>query len=278
MVMMVVVLGFGVSGAHAGWLETFDSYADGPLPDTDWEREFTDAPQQGVYPGGWFGGAGTGIITWNAPAQYRVADAGDNVLTARLRDGGDIYDIAQVAFCPNNLDIAPDPGAPDPNYYPMDLHINSVVISLENTSLRLFTYDANEAKTTIATVTGLTSGEWYDVRLSVNGLNVLGQYRVSAPGDTGDWTIVGTSTADPNFDPNHVSVYGNRNDAVSIDDVATASQGPQTCDEAILLGYSLLDMDLNGDCRVNLKDFAMIAADWLRCVKPEDPACEKPWL
>ena len=31
--------------------------------------------------------------------------------------------------------------------------------------------------------------------------------------------------------------------------------------------------DVNGDCYVNLKDFAIIAGDWLKCGNPLDPNC-----
>ena len=34
-----------------------------------------------------------------------------------------------------------------------------------------------------------------------------------------------------------------------------------------------LDGDLNGDCYVNLSDFAMFVEDWLKCANPFDPSC-----
>jgi len=34
-----------------------------------------------------------------------------------------------------------------------------------------------------------------------------------------------------------------------------------------------LDGDLNGDCYVNLLDFAMFVEDWLKCANPFDPSC-----
>ena len=36
--------------------------------------------------------------------------------------------------------------------------------------------------------------------------------------------------------------------------------------------------DLNGDCVVNFADFVILAKDWLRCMTPSDPDCEKPWI
>jgi len=51
---------------------------------------------------------------------------------------------------------------------------------------------------------------------------------------------------------------------------------PGTCAEAIQQGYSVAG-DFNGDCYVNWADFTIFAADWLRCVDPDDPNCEQPW-
>ena len=42
-------------------------------------------------------------------------------------------------------------------------------------------------------------------------------------------------------------------------------------------GLTLLT-DLNKDCRVDLADFAMMAADWVRCYDPQQAGCENPFL
>jgi len=51
---------------------------------------------------------------------------------------------------------------------------------------------------------------------------------------------------------------------------------PTTCQEALDDGYSLAS-DFNHDCRVNLEDFALFAAEWMRCIIPTEESCEKPW-
>jgi hypothetical protein len=64
----------------------------------------------------------------------------------------------------------------------------------------------------------------------------------------------------------------------------TLGTTPVDCSDAISKGYSL-DYDLNGDCRVNFKDFAMIdfedltlfAEAWLDCFDPADAGCAKQW-
>ena len=51
---------------------------------------------------------------------------------------------------------------------------------------------------------------------------------------------------------------------------------PSNCYESIAMGYGL-DSDLTGDCIVNLADFALVANDWMKCMDPVTPGCEKPW-
>jgi hypothetical protein len=52
---------------------------------------------------------------------------------------------------------------------------------------------------------------------------------------------------------------------------------PLNCDDVEPMGYAL-PSDLNRDCHTNLKDFALVAVQWLECVEPTDPNCQKPWL
>jgi len=49
-----------------------------------------------------------------------------------------------------------------------------------------------------------------------------------------------------------------------------------SCQEAIAGGYGLAS-DLDGDCYVTLADLAMQVGDWLLCVDPGKPDCERPW-
>ncbi len=59
-------------------------------------------------------------------------------------------------------------------------------------------------------------------------------------------------------------------------DDMSCTTDPTTCQEALDAGYSLT-YDFNSDCIVNMADFAIFAADWLRCIDPADESCEKPW-
>ena len=59
--------------------------------------------------------------------------------------------------------------------------------------------------------------------------------------------------------------------------VGGAAAAPLDCDEALAEGYSILG-DLNGDCRVDLRDFSMLTANWQRCIEPDVPGCEAPWF
>jgi hypothetical protein len=51
---------------------------------------------------------------------------------------------------------------------------------------------------------------------------------------------------------------------------------PASCQEAINIGFKQQG-DLNNDCLVTLKDFALVAAGWLQCVEPSNSNCSKPW-
>jgi hypothetical protein len=53
-------------------------------------------------------------------------------------------------------------------------------------------------------------------------------------------------------------------------------QYPETCAEALVMGYSM-DSDVNGDCKVNLSDLAALSNDWLRTFDPAEASHETPW-
>ena len=56
----------------------------------------------------------------------------------------------------------------------------------------------------------------------------------------------------------------------------TITVNQANCERVIADGLSLVG-DVNGDCRVDLWDFALIANDWLKCNDPEDPTCTSPY-
>lgn len=49
------------------------------------------------------------------------------------------------------------------------------------------------------------------------------------------------------------------------------------CLAKIKQGFTII-ADLNSDCYVDIKDFAIFASYWLQCIDPDDPLCDKPWL
>ncbi len=59
------------------------------------------------------------------------------------------------------------------------------------------------------------------------------------------------------------------------DEVVVTVTSP-SCADVIAQGL-VLASDLNRDCRVDLQDLAMIAADWIRCYDPQDVSCENPF-
>jgi hypothetical protein len=48
---------------------------------------------------------------------------------------------------------------------------------------------------------------------------------------------------------------------------------PLTCVQAIAQNGASLKGDLNGDCYVNMKDFAILAEGWLQCINLQNASC-----
>ena len=186
------------------WSDDFNSYAVGTLPNNDWVAEYTGASQQSVNTGGYTGNA---IQTWGAAAQYRVAGADIYHLTARLRDTTDLYDLSEVGFCPAN---AGDAGV-------VDLYASSVTIRMTSGTIGFLTWTAAGAVKQYIGQGGLELyPTWYDVRMTVTGLSVLAEYRVSG---TGAWSTLGTLVADAGFAPSYIGLKGDRHNEPAIDDV-----------------------------------------------------------
>lgn len=63
--------------------------------------------------------------------------------------------------------------------------------------------------------------------------------------------------------------------AGEFDQVAFEGDGPLTCTEVYEYGHELVG-DVNGDCHVDLRDVAEIAARWSMCNNPTDDDCIAP--
>ncbi|MBN2212261.1 MAG: LamG domain-containing protein [Sedimentisphaerales bacterium] len=64
--------------------------------------------------------------------------------------------------------------------------------------------------------------------------------------------------------------------AVQVYDEVTIHLEVATCSDVVAQGLNPAT-DVNDDCYVDLADFALLAADWLECVEPQDPGCTWPW-
>ena len=62
----------------------------------------------------------------------------------------------------------------------------------------------------------------------------------------------------------------------SLDDVSFEAILPMSCSEALEQEPGYLG-DINNDCYVDIGDIAQMAHEWMRCVAPFNPECEKPW-
>jgi hypothetical protein len=65
---------------------------------------------------------------------------------------------------------------------------------------------------------------------------------------------------------------------LSADRVAAhyAAWQPSSCAEAIERGLDLKG-DLDGDCDVDFRDYALFAAQWMQCNNPANPNCDETW-
>lgn len=55
-----------------------------------------------------------------------------------------------------------------------------------------------------------------------------------------------------------------------------AAWQPKNCIEAVARGYKIAT-DLNGDCKIDFKDFAIFASNWTRCNQPGGANCSPNW-
>lgn len=74
-----------------------------------------------------------------------------------------------------------------------------------------------------------------------------------------------TWTLTDSFSPFDVNVYR-----------LSPAAPPEDCAQALASGYNLPG-DLSADCYVTLPDFGLMSQQWLECVAPGDPDCDKPW-
>ena len=64
----------------------------------------------------------------------------------------------------------------------------------------------------------------------------------------------------------------------TVDRFTVGPTSTKICGSVILGEGKSLVGDINEDCYVDLKDFALVAGAWAQCMDPEDVDCEKPWL
>ena len=113
---------------------------------------------------------------------------------------------------------------------------------------------------------------------------------VSYSSDGTNYTAMGTNS-NPNYTTGHLYVglrawrdsnYESWNwlpnpQTIQWQSLNIISDAQESCATVIDAGLGL-DSDFNEDCYVNLKDFAYFAKDWARCMDPNDPNCETPWI
>lgn len=80
------------------------------------------------------------------------------------------------------------------------------------------------------------------------------------------WVSGNTWTMTDSFGPYDVNIY-------KLGSVVA----PESCIQVLARGGTLGAADFNANCKINLQDFGVIAQDWLKCIDPDVPNCDKPW-
>ena len=152
-------------------------------------------------------------------------------------------------------------------------------------SYLLFEMDQNPAVMAIVWSGGsvaVVEDTWYTV--SVTFTNDGGNWSWEGTYQAGGGAInpMGSGTLPAGWAPETVRLQGiwawdEGPEAVSsIDDVSFEAILPLTCSEVLEQEPRILG-DINQDCYVDIGDIAQMAQEWMRCIDPFNPACEKPW-
>jgi hypothetical protein len=123
-------------------------------------------------------------------------------------------------------------------------------------------------------------GPWYEAEVTID--QVAGTYssKFGLVGGTLD-VLEGPKTLPVGFSIGTIFIGGiwcwDEGDPITsaIDDLSVETIIP-TCSEAIGQGLGLAG-DVDDDCYVDFDDIAELALEWLDCIDPANPGCEKPW-
>jgi len=126
---------------------------------------------------------------------------------------------------------------------------------------------------------------WYGMRVESGQMTLwIDGEKFETEGTYGANTMIYSGTRDTTFGAYHGDIVFDEfkvwhealSDTDMYNDYIGFTPAPDNCSQAVAEGYGLAT-DLNADCYVNWADFSIFAADWLRCMDPENVDCEKPW-
>lgn len=161
---------------------------------------------------------------------------------------------------------------------------NPVAIYLDHGhNLRVRTNDGS-GDAWLDTLENLPDSAWTGIKLAVTDWNKDGRGYYDAYVNYGSgWTLVTENIA---FNPD--DLYGGVNSVEMLpsspagevvgymDDIKLGVAGLQSCADVLAVDKAKAS-DINCDCYVNLKDFALLAEDWLWCNEPTDGDCIAAW-
>lgn len=122
-------------------------------------------------------------------------------------------------------------------------------------------------------VNALAPNVWYTYTVDVNGNNIHAQ--IAERGSI--FVEAEINAVDTRLVKGSVGVYSamNSSNYSEFDNVIVDGNTDLTCE--MVLGAYALTADMNQDCYVDLKDFAVMAEDWAKCIDAGDPTCIQPW-
>lgn len=221
--MMVLVIGFCVSGAQAAWVDNFESYpiSWSAIP-SPWETGSGESPLyvQGTNGYGPSRGVG-GPSNWDWGYQYRPTD-GETVTQLYgkvFASSGSTWSNAYISLLGSKSHTA-----------------DRVSIGLQSEgehTITLIFIAATSGDDNRHQIWGLSEDTWYDVRISSTGNNWLGEYKEVS---SSTWISAGTVTPYSNFDDTYVGMAAQRGGG--IDDVGYVPE-PATIG-LLSLGFGLV--------------------------------------
>ena len=203
-----LIVGCLASSAMATWMDDFESYPNSwtAIP-TPWETSAGVVPLY-IQPSGYLGSKGAGGPSgWNNSHQWRPVDGEATVIEVygKMMDDSTLTGTSVALHLSGSKSITVD-----------DAEM-ALVTSGATPALWLITWDYEDnvhVGHDLVQLPGLLADVWYDVRMTIRGSTVTGEYKAAS---NSTWITVGTVTTFSDFDDTYIGMRVDR--AGWVDDV-----------------------------------------------------------